>query len=159
MIVARVCEYVVAIDMSPEMLTIAREKGLPPDRVEFSEGDAYSLESVSGTFNAGLASFWLSHVPKARINRFLRGFHERIGIDAVVFMADNVYVPGIGREVVRRPGTEDTFKLRKLSDGSKHEVLKNYYGARDLNNILSRLSSDLQVHVGRCFWWVRYVVV
>jgi SAM-dependent methyltransferase len=157
-VAAQVAQHVVAIDVSPEVLQIARRKGLPRDRVRFIEADAYALEGVPGTFDAGLANFWLSHVPKSRIDEFVRGFHDRLGAGAIVFMADNVYVPGIGGELITRPGSEDTFKVRRLADGSAHEVLKNYYDEEHLRRILESRSRDLDVHVGTCFWWVRYVV-
>ena len=48
-----------------------------------------------------------------------------VGHETIVFVADNVYVPGIGGELVRKSSSADTFKLRELGDGSKHEVLKN----------------------------------
>ncbi len=156
-VAARVARSVVATDASPEMLAIARAKGLPGN-VEFRQADAYALASVPGDLDAGLANFWLSHVPKARIEEFLDGFHARIGIGSVVFMADNIYLPGVGGELVVEPGSEDTFKLRELQDGTKHKVLKNYYDAGQPRDIFGPRSDDLNVHVGECFWWVSYRV-
>ena len=158
-IAAEVTQHVVALDMSPEMLALAQEKEFPPGKVEFLNADAYALQTVPGRFDAGLANFWFSHVPKPRVKEFLDGFHKRLGPGAVVLMADNVYVPGVGGTLITRPGIEDTFKLRKLPDGSEHEVLKNYYSADQLRSILSPLASELQVHVGKCFWWVSYTVI
>ena len=155
-VLAGVARHVVTLDASPEMLTIAREKGLPPDKVEFCLGDAYALKSVPGVFDAGLANFWFSHVPKARLAFFLEGFHRRLGAGSIIFMADNVFVPGLGGELVIHPRVKDTFKVRELSDGSKHEVLKNYYDADQLRAILSPASSDLNIQMGSCYWWVRY---
>lgn len=115
--VAAVADHVVAIDVSPETLDIAKAKGLPFAKVEFRIADAYALDKVEGTFDAGMANFWLSHVPKQAVGAFLDGFHKRVGPGARVFMADNVYVPGIGGELIVKPGTQDTFKLRTLADG------------------------------------------
>jgi SAM-dependent methyltransferase len=157
-VIAEVAGHVCAIDASPQMLALAQEKGLPRHRVEFRQGDAFALETVAGEFNAGLANFWFSHVPKMRMEEFLREFHRRIGLGAVVFMADNVYVPGVGGELITCPGVVDTFKLRELADGSKHEVLKNYYQAGQLRELLASHSTGLEVHVGECFWWVSYYV-
>jgi SAM-dependent methyltransferase len=157
-VLAATARHVVAIDASPEMLAIARAKGLPPEKVEFRAGDAYALEEVPGEFEAGLANFWLSHVPKARIDAFLLGFHKRLGSGATVFMADNSYLPGVGGELVVRPGIADTFKLRTLADGSQYEVLKNYYDADQLQRLLAPWASELQVHAGPCYWWVSYPV-
>ena len=155
---AEVADHICAIDASPEMLAIARGKSLPAQRVEFCLGDAYRLEKVFGDFNAGLANFWFSHIPKARISEFLAGFHRRVGAGAVVFMADNTYIAGVGGELVSRPGATDTFKLRELADGSKHQVLKNYYDAGQLHDLFGPMASSLEVQVGKCFWWVRYQV-
>lgn len=153
---AEVAEHIVAIDSAPGMLRIARAKGLNPDQVEFREADAYHLSAVAGTFDAALANFWFSHVPKIRIAQFLDGLHRKLAPGSVVFMADNVYVPGIGGELVTRPGTEDTFKRRTLSDGSVSEVLKNYYDADLLRGIFKPVGCDLRIHAGACFWWLRY---
>ena len=156
--VAETAEWICALDVSPPMLALAREKKLPPGNVEFHEGDAFALAGVPGRFDAGLANFWFSHVAKARSEEFLRGFHRRLGAGAVVFMADNVFVPGLGGEQVIHPGCEDTFKRRELADGSQHEVLKNYYDADQLRHILSPHAAELKIHVGPCFWWVSYQV-
>lgn len=158
-VVAEVAEYVVAVDISTKMLAIAEEKGLASEKVKFRKGNAYTLKSVSGEFNGRLANFWFSHVSKTQIHHFLSGFHKRLGAGAIVFMADNVYMLGIGGELIIKPGVEDTFKLRYLSDASKYEIIKNYYTADHLNSILSPWSSNLQVHVGNCFWWVSYSVI
>ncbi|MDH5787655.1 MAG: class I SAM-dependent methyltransferase [Candidatus Bathyarchaeota archaeon] len=157
-IVAKVARDIVAIDISEKMLTIARKRKVRSANVEYRRGDAYALAEVSDEFNAGLANFWFSHVPKARIDEFLHGFHKKLGKTAVVFMADNVYVPGIGGQLVTKVGIEDTFKLRKASDGSEYEVLKNYYSSDTLRRLLSPKTSDLKVHEAKYFWWVQYMV-
>jgi hypothetical protein len=140
------------------MLTIARKRKVRRANVDYRRGDAYALAEVSGEFNAGLANFWFSHVPKARIDEFLYGFHKKLGKNAAVFMADNVYVPGIGGQLITKVGIEDTFKLRKASGGSEYEVLKNYYNTDTLRRLLLSRTSDLKVHEAKYFWWVRYIV-
>jgi SAM-dependent methyltransferase len=151
---ARVC----AIDGAPETLDVARAKNLPADQVTFRAGDAYALAGVPGDFDAALAMCWFSHVPIARHAEFLAGLHRRLEPGAVVFMADNMNVPGVGGELIRRDGCADTFKLRTLADGSRHEVLKNYFTAAELRQLLSPLATDLRVHAGQCFWWASYCV-
>jgi SAM-dependent methyltransferase len=155
---AQVARYIVATDASPEMLAVAAEKGLPAGRVEFRLADAYDLAAVSGSFDAGLAGFWLSHVPKGRMDAFLDGLHARLSPGSVVFMADNVYVPGVGGELLRKPDREDTFKLRTLSDGTEYEVLKNYYSADQLRRIFAQRAINLEAHIGKCFWWITYEI-
>src|ERR1041384_6807151 len=128
---------ILAVDISDAMLALAREKHLPP-KVQLIRGDAYQLDTIDEKdFDGGLANFWLSHVPKSRHAEFLDGFHARLTEGSAVFMADNVYVEGVGGRLVTRPGVEDTFKLRRLDDGSTHEGLKNYFTAGQLLKIFS----------------------
>ena len=148
-----------ATDAVPEVLDIARRKPYPPGRVTFAAADVWRPHHREGAFDGGLANFWFSHVERSRIGPFLEAFHSRLSPGAAVFMADNTLVDGVGGELVRRPGLEDTFKLRTLSDGSVHEVLKNYYTERELRGIFSACSSELSVTVGSCFWWVEYATL
>ena len=145
---------VVALDLSPKMLALARAKNLV--RATFIEGNAYEVANVPGPFTAGLANFWFSHIPKRRIDEFLDGFHRQLSPGARVFMADNVFVPGVGGELVSRLGTDDTFKLRELTDGSRHEVLKNYYDAAQLREFFQNRGIDLEIKIGKSFWWLSY---
>ena len=147
---------IVAIDNSAEMLRIAQSKPIRPDKVLFLQADAYALRSVPGIFNGAIANFWFSHIPKSRINEFLIGLHKRIGRSGVVFMADKVYVPGVGGELITPSSSEDTFKVRELSNGSKHKILKNYYTEDQIRQILMPVTSNLNIHMGSCFWWVSY---
>jgi len=156
-ILAKVAEHVVAIDASEKMLAVARKR-TPSINVEYRFGDAYTLARVPDEFDGGLANFWFSHVPKARVNEFLRGFHEKLEKNAVVFMADNVYIPGIGGQLVSKAGIEDTFKLRVGSDGKKYEVLKNYYNRDALRRLLFPQTLNLKIRETEHFWSVEYNV-
>jgi SAM-dependent methyltransferase len=155
-IAGRVADHVVAVDISPRMLAVARDKRLDPAKVELRIADVYALHEVPGHFDAALAMFWLSHVPKARRDEFLTQFHARLERAAVVFMADNVYMPGVGGELVERPGCADTFKRRQLVNGSSHEIVKNYFDREQLCDLLRPCARRLRIHVGRCFWWLSY---
>ena len=147
---------ILAIDISDEMLAVAKAKSLANKNIRFCLGDVYSLDFIEGTFDACLANFWLSHVPRSKLHGFLCGFHQKLIHGAVVFMADNLYVPGVGGELAERAGCEDTFKLRRLSDGSEYEVLKNCYEAEQLHRILEPFSCELNIHIGTCYWWLSY---
>ena len=128
------------------------------ERVTFSQIDAYHLNVLKEQFNAGCANFWFSHVPKAKVDDFIRNFNNKLGTGAIVFMADNMYVPGIGGEFVSKPGEEDTYKIRQLSNGEKSEVIKNYYNENQLKSISVNYADDLHINIGKCFWWLWYMV-
>jgi SAM-dependent methyltransferase len=158
-IAAKTATRVVAVDASGKMLDLARKRKKRNANVEYVHGDAYSLKGITGKFDAGLANFWFSHVPKSRIEEFLSGFHSKLERPAIVFMADNRYVPGIGGQLITKLGIEDTFKLREGAAGSKHEVLKNYYDRETLEQLFSSQASDLKIHETQYFWSVQYIII
>ncbi|MEF3303795.1 class I SAM-dependent methyltransferase [Paenibacillus sp. GYB003] len=146
---------IVGVDIRPEVIEIAESKRLP-GTVRFMIGDAYKPESIPGQFDAALACFWLSHVPKNKLSDFLARLHARLGSGAAVFMADNVYVEGRGGPLIVKEDAEDTYKLRTLADGTQHEIVKNYYTERELRELFEPVSRHLTVFAGGSFWFVSY---
>jgi hypothetical protein len=92
-------------------------------------------------------------VPRARLGEFLRALADRLAAGSPVVLADNVYVPGVGGELVRSEGSADTYKPRTLADGSEHLVLKNYFGQSELRETLGALGRVEVLVFGQCFWW------
>ena len=99
---AETAAHVTAIDASRAMLDIARQAIEPFGNVQLQVADAYRLENLPDSFDAGVAMFWFSHVSRARVQEFLTNLHRKLSRGAVVVLADNVYVPGVGGELVRR---------------------------------------------------------
>jgi ubiquinone/menaquinone biosynthesis C-methylase UbiE len=157
-VVSEVVKEVVATDASSEMLDFARNKKYPLTNVHFQLADAYRLDRIPGDFDAGMANFWISHVPRANVDLFLRVFHKRLGEGSRVFMIDNLNTPGYGGEFLVEPGSEDTFKLRELKDGSKHKVIKNYYDERELGRFLRPHARDIKIQTWEYYWCLTYTV-
>jgi len=159
-ILSSVAKKIVAIDMAPEMLEIARNKKYSCP-VEFHMADAYHLPFTSHSYDAGLANFWFSHVPKNKIAAFLESFHQRLKPGGMVLMADDVFQEGVGGKFITIEGDDNTYKLRTLKDDSKHRVLKNYYSKNELISIfggfVEHFSADNVFHGKRC-WYVRYTL-
>jgi SAM-dependent methyltransferase len=156
--VAKTATHITAVDAAPKTIEIARAKNLPQDRVDFQLGNAYYLNAIDRRFDAGIAMFWFSHVPRSRVQEFLSGFHAALGQGSIVFMAENMLQEGVGGELIRKSGIEDTFKRRSLADGSIHEVLKNYYDQSELEALFSPFATDLQIEMETCFYRVQYKV-
>jgi SAM-dependent methyltransferase len=155
---AKYAQRIIAVDASAQTLEIAQSKTYPRQNVTFCVEDAFKL-GFTEAFDGGLANFWLSHVPKAQLEGFLEGFHACLEPGARVFMADNVFYPQATSGVpFRKPGFEDAFALRTLEDGSQFEIIKNYYGADDLERLFGPHATNLEIHVGACFWWVSYTL-
>lgn len=157
-IIVEVANTLLATDISEEMLHETVKKFTHKKAIKFQQVDAYKLNNIKQIFNAGCANFWFSHIPKSKLKHFLDGFHKKLEKKSIVFMADNMYIHGIGGELITKPFEEDTYKLRELSNGEKYEVLKNYYNEEELKDIFSEYSDNLQVKIGECFWWVCYNV-
>jgi len=160
-IASEVATSIVGVDFSREMLAVARSKRYGCD-VDFVVGDAYCPSFRRGSFGAGLAGFWFSHVPRVRVDSFLSGFCSVLGSGSVVFLADNVFVAGVGGELVEKSGEVDTFKLRRLRGGSEFLVVKNYYSREELVDLLSPYARGLMsdnVWFGEDYWFVFFEVL
>jgi demethylmenaquinone methyltransferase/2-methoxy-6-polyprenyl-1,4-benzoquinol methylase len=156
-IVARSASSVLATDINEEVLAIARSKPIDPRKVMFSREDAYALPASPGRFTGGLAAFWWSHVPRRRLHGFLVGFHRVFSQGARVVFIDNAYVEGSSTPISRANESGDTCQIRKLDDGSVHEVLKNFPTESELRAAVGGMAMEVQVEFLRYYWILTYV--
>jgi demethylmenaquinone methyltransferase/2-methoxy-6-polyprenyl-1,4-benzoquinol methylase len=156
-IVARSAASVAASDINEEVLAIARRKPIDLQKVEFRQEDAFALRIPARKFSGGLAMFWWSHVPKADLRAFLRGFHGVPSPGARVVFVDNNYVEGSSTPIARADGRGNTYQQRRLEDGSRHEVLKNFPTESDLRAALEGLAEDARVETLRYYWILSYM--
>ncbi|MEW5925454.1 MAG: class I SAM-dependent methyltransferase [Candidatus Zixiibacteriota bacterium] len=150
--------YICAVDNAPDMLTLAKSKKYDCP-IDFMMADAFNPAVRERSFDGGLANFWFSHIPKRRIDDFMKAFHRNMAPGARIFMADNIFIPDLGGELIHPEGSEDTFKKRKLKNGSEHLVLKNYYSRQQLLDLFSRYNrsiSEENIFYGDCFWFIFY---
>jgi demethylmenaquinone methyltransferase/2-methoxy-6-polyprenyl-1,4-benzoquinol methylase len=154
--VAKSAARILATDCNAEVIDLARRKDFGACRVEFAEADAYLLDGIRGGHTAGFHGFWWSHVSAAKIDAFLSVFHTRLSRGAKVVMIDNAYVEGSSTPICRRDSEGNTYQVRRLQDGSEHEVLKNFPSERDLRESLSAHAADITVRFLEYFWIVEY---
>lgn len=147
---------ILATDISPEMLHIASNRYSNYSSIQFLQCDAYNpLESIP-PFTGLMANFWFSHIPKRKIELFLKTIHSCMLPNAFILFVDNVYQEKLGGELIRKRGQLDTWKVRKLENGKKYTILKNYYSKKQLAHIFSRYSDKLEIHYLTNFWIVGY---
>lgn len=156
-ILARSAASVTAIDVNDEVLEIARAKPRTRDNVVFQREDAYTLPSFPQPYSGGLAGFWWSHVPKARLRPFLTGLHRAFAPGATMVFIDNAYVQGSSTPISRRDADGNTYQRRTLSDGSTYEVLKNFPTEDELRHALHGLASQVRVGFLPHYWVLTYV--
>ena len=149
---------VLATDVNEEVLELARRKIYPRGNVSFARLDIYSREDFPTSFDAGLAAFWWSHVPRQSHDRFIEHFHCRLQPGAVVVLLDNRYVEGSSTPIVRTDEHGNTYQTRTLDDGSRYEVLKNIPDESELAGALGNSARKLEYVELDYFWYVSYRV-
>ncbi len=145
---------VYATDINEEVLAVARAKPRINDRVTLARADAFSLPEPPFPCNAGFAGFWWSHLRRNEIDPFLQGFFGRLTVDARFAFIDNVYVEGSSSPIDRTDRNGNTYQRRTLSDGSVHEVLKNFPSDDELRKALSPYARTLKVERLPYYWLV-----
>ncbi|HJY77912.1 MAG TPA: methyltransferase domain-containing protein [Burkholderiales bacterium] len=151
-IVAEVAAEVVATDLAEEPMQIAQSKQYNR-RPEFEICDAYSLPESLGRFDAALAVFWWSHVPRQRISEFLASLHARLARGARVVLMDNTFVEGSSTPISEIDAHGNTYQLRRLGDGSQVRVLKNFPSESELR---ACLPPTLNVEMLEYYWLADY---
>ncbi len=149
---------ITATDIESKVMELARYKQYTCP-ISFELADAYHFPYDVQSFSGGLANMWFSHIPRKKLDAFLMNFHRVLKPHAHVFMCDNVFIPGIGGELITKEGDENTYKERKLKDGGTHLILKNYYSIQELSRIFHRHEPTFtakNIFYGTCFWYISY---
>ncbi len=123
---ARTARHILATDLTEETLAVARSKKLPEEKVRFAIADAYNLPAAEGPFDGAYAGFWWSHLRHSEIRPFLESLRRCLAPGAVVVLMDNLYVEGNSTPISRTDEEGNTWQERKLLNGEKHAVLKNF---------------------------------
>lgn len=146
---------VLATDINQEMLEIASQR-MPDQSMQFIIGDAYNPPISVPQFTGAMAHCWFSHIPKKRIREFLESLHARLEPNASVMFMDAVYREELGGKLIKKEGSEDTWKRRTLENKEEYDILKNYYTKDELEKIFSPYSNNVSVSYMTHFWVVRY---
>jgi SAM-dependent methyltransferase len=156
--IADVVASVLATDASEAVLEIARSKALDVDRVNFARADAWHASEICGDFDAGLAAFWWSHVPKQQLSSFLRAFHVALRPAARLAFVDNRFVAGSSTPISRTDDANNTYQVRQLDDGATHEVLKNFPNRAELLALVEPHAREVELIELEYFWCLSYTL-
>ena len=150
---------VVACDLSPEVLALARARQAETFPVQFRNADAFALDGVSGAFDAAFAGFWISHVQRNDVQRLLTGVHRKLPSGSVVLLTDNRYVDGSNWPITRSDVDGNTYQRRRLLDGTEYEVLKNFPSPAEVRYAIEASGgSTISVCELTYYWYVTYEV-
>jgi demethylmenaquinone methyltransferase/2-methoxy-6-polyprenyl-1,4-benzoquinol methylase len=153
-VAARTAKSVAAYDVNEAVLDIARRKPIDPRKVTFQIGDAYQLPVSPGPFDAALAAFWWSHVPKENLASFLDGLRRVLQPGAVVVFIDNQFVPSNSTPLCRTDGHGNAYQQRFLEDGRRFEVLKNFPTDDEIRDAFGGRPGSLELKRLTYYWWL-----
>lgn len=155
-VLAQSAAEVTATDLNEEVLAIARAKPLPAGRVEFLRASAYGLPDFGRRHDGLFAGFWWSHVPLEQLDGFLASAAAALAPGALLAFLDNRYVEGSSTPLSRRDAQGNSYQLRTLGDGSRHEVLKNFPDEGELLRRASRLGWGAHVELLEHYWLLSF---
>ncbi|HUN67743.1 MAG TPA: class I SAM-dependent methyltransferase [Burkholderiales bacterium] len=147
---------VLALDVNKEVLEIAKTKGIPEEKVNFSVASAYDIPDFDRTHDALFAGFWWSHVPLQQLDAFLDAAVRAVAPGALIAFLDNRYVEGSSTAIARRDAEGNSYQRRTLDDGSTHEVLKNFPAESDLIRRAARCGWGAHVDLFAHYWLLTF---
>jgi SAM-dependent methyltransferase len=151
-IIAEVADKVVATDINPEMIAMAKLRALPADKVELRVADAYDLPADIGDFTAVFIGFWWSHVKREDQERFLAQLKAKVGKDMFVVLLDDAYVEGSSETVARTDMEGNTYQIRTAPDGERYEIPKTYPSDSALRKKLASSVREIKIVRLEYYW-------
>ncbi|MBM3355803.1 MAG: methyltransferase domain-containing protein [Betaproteobacteria bacterium] len=155
-VIAQGAARVTAVDLNEEVLAIARTKDLPAGKVEFVHGSAFEIPDFGRRHDALFAGFWWSHVRLEELDAFLASAVAALAPRALIAFLDNRYVEGSSTPVSRRDAQGNAYQQRRLSDGSTHEVLKNFPEPGELIRRASACGWGAHVELLEHYWMLSF---
>jgi SAM-dependent methyltransferase len=155
---ARHADAITAVDASPEALAIARSK-LPEDgcAVDLVVADLFEWQPPRA-YHVVFFSFWLSHVPPARVEPFWRLVGDALVPGGRVFFVDNA-VPleraadelraqsgtPVGTSLFSETDLDRGVSVRDLADGRRYRIVKRLWEPQQLVGELADLGWRAEV--------------
>jgi SAM-dependent methyltransferase len=154
-IAAETALSIVATDINPNLIELAKTRDLPEEQVSFRVADAYNLPTDLGEFTAILAGFWWSHVARADQEKLLAHWRDQFGKDLLVVLVDDTYVEGSSDTVARTDLEGNTYQIKTAPDGMRYEIMKNYPSDSSLRKKLASSVREIKIVRLEYFWMLR----
>ena len=146
---------VTAIDSSPEMHDLSRERLGDDGRVRYVVADIFSWQP-SEVYDVIFFSYWLSHVPPKRFDHFWDLVRQALAPAGRVFFIDELKDAWRNEEHLREDFVHDPsvpIVRRPLLDGRTFNVVKVFWDPNELKNRLVELGWAMRVQTAGPFFW------
>jgi 2-polyprenyl-3-methyl-5-hydroxy-6-metoxy-1,4-benzoquinol methylase len=144
-----------ATDINKEVIEIAERKQYPKSNVTFATANVFNNED-SETNESLFAGFIWSHIELNRLDDFVTAINAKVMPGGLVVLMDNNYVEGSNTPIVRTDSSGNTYQVRKLEDGTLHEVLKNFPSIEFLLQTLRNKGTAFEYVSLKYFWLLAY---
>lgn len=139
----RTATTITAVDASRAMLAINQARLASP-RVSYLQADLFSWRPERA-YHAVFFGFWISHVPRERLDAFLAAVAAMLHPAGKVFFVDGRREPTSMAVDHRLPDPQSQTMVRKLNDGRSFEIVKNFYTPADLMARCARAGLAVEV--------------
>jgi SAM-dependent methyltransferase len=146
---ARTASRLTVVDASAETLALNRKRVRRRD-VAYVTADLFAWEPV-GAYDVVFFSFWLSHVPRSRVADFWSLVARCLTPQGRVFFVDNRFDPTVTTPDPYVVDVGPDVQVRRLSDGSEHQVVKVFYEPDELSRLLRSMGWQSDVGGTRRF--------
>lgn len=135
-----------AIDASPEMLALARQK-VGGAVVQFQQADLFQWQPRQ-QYDLVFFANWLSHVPPQRLDAFLGTVARAVRPGGSLAIVDQYAPMPEDREIIVRKEEEEgaIYARRSLLDGQTFIIVKVFYDLPILENLLDALDFTVTIH-------------
>lgn len=145
-VLSRRARSVLATDINSSVIEIAREKAYSADNVAFRIADAFKLRSLEGKYEAAFAADWWSHIPRSKLNGFLKGLHQKLRPGARVVFVDMMPCDSQHRMFSHYDDEGNLIHRRKLPSGETYYVVKNFPTEKEILQTLDGMAGRVEYH-------------
>jgi SAM-dependent methyltransferase len=149
--ISETAKSIFSTDINTSVLDIARSKKYSCP-VKFQESDLFNLSFIDQTFNSGFAGFIWSHIHKQKLPAFIIQFLSKINKGGLVVFLDNLFVEGSSTPLDQMDQFGNTYQTRKLENGEKYTVIKNFPTDLEIENLISHVGININIKKLDYFW-------
>jgi ubiquinone/menaquinone biosynthesis C-methylase UbiE len=132
---------VTALDSSQGMIEECKARMKGNTKVRYVLADFFDW-TPDKTYDAVAFSFWISHVPNAKLNEFVSKVSLCLKPKGKVFFVDQQR-GAMKRETFSRPGGE--VAMRRLDDGRDFKIIKHFYSSKEIEECFLRNQIKVRV--------------
>jgi len=140
-VIGKVAKSVLATDINPSLISTAKDRCKHLPNIRFQIVDAYTLNGVTGNFDAAFGNGWWSHIPKANLQDFLSALHGKLNPGALVMFVDQLPYDGFFR---KQDNEGNILEQRILPDSRSFMIVKNFPTEQEIKDSLVNIADDIR---------------